>query len=130
MTRLMRSQRFELDCATSSDALLMNIFCHPRVLSRKPLRALLGIGKFIRQIAPQAKCPIRRLFAQVDKFRVADDSELIARSPGPQCPNIRTAVCVGVRRKLRATAQRPDNGKTHSGYPRRFISAIQARAMR
>ena len=36
-------RRFELDCATSSDALLMNVFCYPRVLSRKPLCALLGI---------------------------------------------------------------------------------------
>ena len=36
-------RRFELDCATSSDALLMNIFCYPRVLSRSPLCALLGI---------------------------------------------------------------------------------------
>lgn len=36
-------RRFELDCATSSDALLMNIFCYPRLLSRKPLCALLGI---------------------------------------------------------------------------------------
>lgn len=36
-------RRFELDCATSSDALLMNIFCYPRVLNRKPLCALLGI---------------------------------------------------------------------------------------
>ncbi|HEX4066524.1 MAG TPA: hypothetical protein VHZ09_10920 [Acidobacteriaceae bacterium] len=36
-------RRFELDCATSSDALLMNVFCYPRVLSRGPLCALLGI---------------------------------------------------------------------------------------
>lgn len=36
-------QRFELDCATSSDALLMNIFCYPRVLRRRSLCALLGI---------------------------------------------------------------------------------------
>ncbi|HEX5235804.1 MAG TPA: hypothetical protein VFW25_10795 [Silvibacterium sp.] len=36
-------KRSELDCATSSDALLMNIFCYPRVLVRKPLCALLGI---------------------------------------------------------------------------------------
>lgn len=36
-------ERCELDCATSSDALLMNIFCYPRVLSRLPLCALLGI---------------------------------------------------------------------------------------
>ena len=36
-------KRFELDCATSSDALLMNIFCYPRLLSRSALCALLGI---------------------------------------------------------------------------------------
>ncbi len=36
-------KRFELDCATSSDALLMNIFCYPRALSRPALCALLGI---------------------------------------------------------------------------------------
>ncbi len=37
-------QRHELDCATSSDALLMNIFCHPTVLRSKPLQALLGVS--------------------------------------------------------------------------------------
>lgn len=36
-------RRFELDCAASSDALLMNIFCHPKVLHRPALCALLGI---------------------------------------------------------------------------------------
>jgi hypothetical protein len=36
-------RRFELDCATSSDALLMNIFCYPKVLHRPVLCALLGI---------------------------------------------------------------------------------------
>jgi hypothetical protein len=35
--------RRELDCANSSDALLMNIFCYPGVSRRKPLCALLGI---------------------------------------------------------------------------------------
>lgn len=35
--------RFELDCAASSDALLMNIFCYPKVLRRAALCALLGI---------------------------------------------------------------------------------------
>jgi hypothetical protein len=35
--------RRELDCASSSDALLMNIFCHPGVLECRPLRALLGL---------------------------------------------------------------------------------------
>lgn len=36
-------RRFELDCATSSDALLMNIFCYPKALHRPALCALLGI---------------------------------------------------------------------------------------
>jgi hypothetical protein len=36
-------RRFELDCANSSDALLMNIFCYPKVLHRPELCALLGI---------------------------------------------------------------------------------------
>ncbi|HEX3661743.1 MAG TPA: hypothetical protein VHU89_09945 [Acidobacteriaceae bacterium] len=36
-------RRFELDCAASSDALLMNIFCYPKVLHRPALCALLGI---------------------------------------------------------------------------------------
>jgi hypothetical protein len=34
----------ELDCAASSDALLMNIFCAPGVLARKQVAALLGIS--------------------------------------------------------------------------------------
>lgn len=36
-------RRFELDCANSSDALLMNIFCYPRVLANLRFCALLGI---------------------------------------------------------------------------------------
>ena len=36
--------RRELDCATSSDALLMNIFCHPQTLCGSSTRALLGLG--------------------------------------------------------------------------------------
>ncbi len=35
--------RRELDCANSSDALLMNVFCYPRVLQRPQLCALLGV---------------------------------------------------------------------------------------
>jgi hypothetical protein len=33
----------ELDCANSSDALLMNIFCHPEIMSCASVRAMLGI---------------------------------------------------------------------------------------
>ncbi len=35
--------RSELDCANSSDALLMNVFCHPTVLRSVGLRGLLGV---------------------------------------------------------------------------------------
>ena len=37
-------QRRELECCTSSDALLMNVFCHPRVLHRREVCSLLGIS--------------------------------------------------------------------------------------
>src|ERR1700712_2937946 len=36
-------QWMELDCANSSDALLMNIFCHPLVMSSARARAMLGV---------------------------------------------------------------------------------------
>src|ERR1700722_6636 len=36
-------KRRELECANSSDALLMNIFCYPRVLCRTAVCSLLGI---------------------------------------------------------------------------------------
>ena len=45
--RLARSSdriRRELDCASSSDALLMNIFCYPGLTCRKSVCALLGIA--------------------------------------------------------------------------------------
>ncbi|MBB6143106.1 hypothetical protein HNQ77_001050 [Silvibacterium bohemicum] len=34
----------ELDCANSSDALLMNIFCHPGVMRSTKVQAMLGVG--------------------------------------------------------------------------------------
>lgn len=40
--------RRELDCANSSDALLMNIFWYPGVTARKPLCALLGTEPGLR----------------------------------------------------------------------------------
>jgi hypothetical protein len=36
--------RRELDSSNSSDALLMNVFCHPETLNTPAVRALLGIG--------------------------------------------------------------------------------------
>jgi len=41
--RAWERSRCELDCANSSDALLMNIFCYPKALFRPQLCALLGI---------------------------------------------------------------------------------------
>jgi hypothetical protein len=35
----------ELDACTSSDALLMNVFCHPRVLKDEPIRSVLNIDR-------------------------------------------------------------------------------------
>lgn len=49
--RVPRSQdrtRRELDCANSSDALLMNIFCYPGITSRRAVCALLGIDPGVR----------------------------------------------------------------------------------
>ncbi|HEV2275099.1 MAG TPA: hypothetical protein VGR96_13095 [Acidobacteriaceae bacterium] len=43
VARSWERQRRELDCANSSDALLMNIFCYPGALRRPGLCALLGI---------------------------------------------------------------------------------------
>ena len=40
--------RRELDCANSSDALLMNIFCYPGITSRASLCSLLGIDRGLR----------------------------------------------------------------------------------
>jgi hypothetical protein len=41
-------KRRELDCANSSDALLMNVFCYPRLLHRPEVCALLGIEPGLR----------------------------------------------------------------------------------
>lgn len=41
-------RRGELECANSSDALLMNVFCYPRILHRPELCALLGIERGLR----------------------------------------------------------------------------------
>ncbi len=37
-------QWMELDCANSSDALLMNVFCYPGVMDNVAARAMLGVG--------------------------------------------------------------------------------------
>lgn len=41
-------KRGELECATSSDALLMNVFCYPRLLARREVCSLLGIEAGLR----------------------------------------------------------------------------------
>src|SRR5262249_12978161 len=42
---LRNSRACELDSCTSSDALLMNIFCHPRAKKTRPFRTLLGLDE-------------------------------------------------------------------------------------
>ena len=42
--------RCELDCANSSDALLMNVFCYPGILSQARLCALLGVERGLEPV--------------------------------------------------------------------------------
>src|ERR1700761_6850040 len=54
-------RRKELDCCASSDALLMNIFCYPRVMTRLELCALLGVEAGLRpEFGVRAMLPMRR----------------------------------------------------------------------
>ena len=48
IARSWERRRCELDCANSSDALLMNVFCYPRLLRRTQVCALLGIPAGLR----------------------------------------------------------------------------------
>jgi hypothetical protein len=50
----------ELDCASSSDALLMNIFCHPGTFDAPDLAALLGVGHAARpRFGVKARVPLQ-----------------------------------------------------------------------
>lgn len=56
---LRNSRACELDSCTSSDALLMNIFCHPRTLRSAALRALLGVyGSAVPEFGVKARVPL------------------------------------------------------------------------
>ena len=53
--------RGELECASSSDALLMNLFCYPRVLCRPGVCSLLGIEAGLRpEFGARARISMRR----------------------------------------------------------------------
>ncbi len=75
-----RSRR-ELDCAASSDALLMSIFCHPLALRSARLRALLGVRENTAlQFGVRARIPLRdghedRTELDMVIGSVADDGE-------------------------------------------------------
>jgi hypothetical protein len=59
-------RRKELDCCASSDALLMNIFCYPRVMARPEVCALLGVEAGLRpEFGVRAMLPMRR--GEVDR---------------------------------------------------------------
>jgi hypothetical protein len=52
--------RSELDCANSSDALLMNIFCHPRTMQSTALCGLLSIERGVQPaFGVRARTPLR-----------------------------------------------------------------------
>jgi hypothetical protein len=58
--------RGELECASSSDALLMNLFCYPRVMWRKEMCSLLGVDVGLRpEFGVRAGIAMRR--AEVDR---------------------------------------------------------------
>lgn len=51
----------ELDCANSSDALLMNIFCHPEVMTSTSVRAMLGVAlNTIPEFGFKPRTPLQR----------------------------------------------------------------------
>lgn len=51
--------RRELDCAASSDALLMNVFCHATALHTAPLQSLLGLsGACVPEFGFRARIPL------------------------------------------------------------------------
>ena len=53
--------RGELECAASSDALLMNVFCYPGVLRRPALCALLGVDAGAKpEFGMRAELPMNR----------------------------------------------------------------------
>lgn len=62
-------RRFELECCSSSDALLMNIFCYPRVTHRASLCDLLGVEIGQRPaFGVRAMLPMRR--GEIDRTEV------------------------------------------------------------
>jgi len=58
--------RGELECASSSDALLMNLFCYPRMLCRPGVCSLLGVDAGLRpEFGARARILMRR--GEVDR---------------------------------------------------------------
>lgn len=61
--------RGELECARSSDALLMNVFCYPGVLRRMDVCACLGVEAGLRpRFGVRAELPMRK--GEVDRTEV------------------------------------------------------------
>ena len=60
IARAQDRERRELECCTSSDALLMNVFCYPGVLRRAGFRALLGVERNVEvEFGVRADLPMR-----------------------------------------------------------------------
>jgi hypothetical protein len=72
--------RCELDCANSSDALLMNIFCHPEALQSQSISALLAID---RKVHPDFGFKPRTPVVHPKTNRAGTDQTEIDMSLGP-----------------------------------------------
>ena len=69
MPRAADRRRAELECATSSDALLMNVFCFPGMLRRTNLCALLGVRPgACAEFGVRAQLPMRG--GEVDRTEI------------------------------------------------------------
>lgn len=76
--RSMDRRRFELDCANSSDALLMNIFCYPRIMARTQLCALLGMELCSRPMfGVKPRIPLGNLRADHSEFDMQVGTTLV-----------------------------------------------------
>jgi hypothetical protein len=62
-------RRAELDCAASSDALLMNLFCYPGLTRRRQVCGLLGIDPGLRpEFGFRARLPMQR--EEIDRTEI------------------------------------------------------------
>ncbi len=78
--RARERKRRELDCANSSDALLMNIFCYPKALRRPQLCALLGLESgMVPEFGFKPRIPLLPVKDRRDRTERGDCTEVDMR---------------------------------------------------